>query len=169
MNVVRRLLIVAFVGFGLAWGDRASAHALGVEVKRHGETIQVDAYYDDGTPARSATVTIESDVSPSLLEGRTDADGRWVGPTPPPGKYRVNVNALDGHVARTTITILESATTVAPPKAQTAQRVSNSPSREEFTTFPWWKLAIGLGLCTIFSGLAWLRTRRKKSRTTRYS
>lgn len=162
MSGLRSFVIVIFVG--MAWASDAFGHAIGVEVKLLGNTIQVDAYYDDGTPARSAPVTIrETEDSPALLKGETDAAGRWVVAAPKPGKYLVMVNALDGHVARTSIKIAEPATTLEVAQGQFEESISDSPSREEFTTFPWWKLLAGLAFCAIVSGVAWFRTHQKRT------
>lgn len=137
--------------------DNASAHAIGVEVNRSSEAVAVEAYFDDDTPARSASVLVRDVATKSVIaEGRTDKDGRWSFPTPPPGRYEVMVDGGDGHLARTKITIEGDS-----PREGAPDRVSEGPDREEFTRFPWTNVLLGCGAFAAVGLIAWAARRRK--------
>ena len=124
----------------------ASAHAVGVEAKLRGNTVHVEVYYDDDTPAASASVVVEDETGKVVIEGTTDNKGEWDFPTPPAGKYRVKVDAGAGHGAKTTITIPPGSTLpIATPVD--AEIISTGPSRSIFTgPERWLMMALGLGL-----------------------
>lgn len=115
----------------------ARAHALGAECRLRGGRVEVEAYYDDDTPAGGATVRVLDEHKEEVASGRTDAQGRWTFPAPPPGQYAVVVDAGAGHRTTRTLTI---------PGGAAAGTVSDGPPRAEFTRFPWGGLGIGLGL-----------------------
>src|SRR5947209_14726965 len=76
---------------------RSAAHGLGAECKVNGSRVELEAYYDDNTPARDARVYVEDAEHQLLAAGRTDADGRWSFARPGAGAYRVIVDAGAGH------------------------------------------------------------------------
>jgi hypothetical protein len=65
-----RLSLLATAVF-LAFTSPALAHRLHVDVKPTGDRVRVEAYYDDGTPAQEARVTITRGDE-TVAEGRTD-------------------------------------------------------------------------------------------------
>jgi hypothetical protein len=85
----------------------AGAHALGADCTLVGQKVQVEAFYEDNTPARKARVTVLDEGKAVVAEGRTDAKGCWTFPTPRPGRYRVVVEAGEGHRATVTLTVPE--------------------------------------------------------------
>jgi hypothetical protein len=131
----------------------AHAHALGAEARLRGDRIEVEAYYSDNTPARDARVTVLDHAGRLAAAGRTDDQGRWQFPTPWPGPYTVTVDAGAGH--RKSVPVTVPAVLPAGPTGP----ISDGPSREEFTRFPWLRLTVGLA---IIAGLAvgWQALRR---------
>jgi hypothetical protein len=126
----------------------AFAHALGVDCTRRGDKVEVEAFYDDDSPAQQAKVHVVNARDEIVASGVTDAKGHWTFATPPPGKYEVRVDAGAGHRAKKTINVpgVESEVPVPqndppPPPAVT---VSEGPTRAEFTRFPWIQLLIGI-------------------------
>jgi hypothetical protein len=156
-----------------------SAHALGAECKIRGDKVEVEAYYDDDTPARDARVTVLDKQESVVAEGRTDDQGRWSFPTPKPGRYQVIVDAGGGHLTKLRMTVPDQGHSVGAAVSSSAEgcpccegspnlsgdeadTISDGPTREEFTRFPWSKAAIGLG---ILGGLALvLRLARRADR-----
>jgi hypothetical protein len=154
----RRLAAVAVVlAVWLATGRRAAAHALGAECKLVGDRVEVEAFYDDDTPAREARVSVRDGHKQAIAEGRTDSQGRWSFARPAAGTYEVVVEAGGGHRAQVQITIPEAdAGTPAAPET-----ISTGPTREEFTRFPWPKVALGLAAIGVFSLALWVVRRRR--------
>jgi hypothetical protein len=135
--------------------------------------VEVEAFFDDNTPAAGAAIAV---VDPArkmtIVEGKTDKEGRWSMPVPQPGRYRVVVNAGAGHLADRAMTIPTSGegAAVDSPAPEcpacccepTEAVVSEGPTRSEFTRFPWLKAGIGVGfLGTIGLGF-WLARGRGK-------
>ena len=143
----RSIPLVLLLGLTLA--PRASAHALGAECKLVGDRVALEAYYDDDSPADGARVRVEDGGKQVVTEGRTDARGGWSMPRPGPGRYTVVVDAGVGHRTQLAFTIPAPQSTstpdaVAPPEP--AVTISEDRTRQEFTAFPWLKLAIGLAV-----------------------
>ena len=139
------------------------AHGIGVEAKLKGKVVQVEAYFDDDTPAADAAVTVTEESGRVVAEGKTDAKGAWSFPIPPAGIYRVAVNAGDGHAAKISLRI--SAPDPQPPPAAADAIISDGPSRGEFTRFPWDKVGLGLGGIVGVSAGAWWWGRRRRNET----
>jgi hypothetical protein len=116
-----------------------SAHAINVECTRRGNKVELEAYYDDDTPAIKAKVLVLNAKVEVVLSGITDAKGRWRFTTPVAGKYEVRVDAGAGHRANTTIHIAEDSAS-----RETGETVSEGPTHAEFTGTPWLKVLIGL-------------------------
>jgi hypothetical protein len=74
----------------------ASAHDLKGEAKVSATQVKIVAGYDDDTPADGGKVVVTAADGAKVAEGVLDETGTWVMPAPPPGKYRVVVNAV-GH------------------------------------------------------------------------
>jgi nickel transport protein len=136
----------------LAAASPAAAHALGAECRLRDGRVEVEAYYDDDTPAPDAKVRVLDPQENTIVQGRTDAQGRWSFPTPRPGKYRVIVDAGAGHRATVPMTVPAS-------EDVTASLLSDGPSRQEFTRFPWLKAGLGLAVIGGFSLALWLSRR----------
>jgi nickel transport protein len=157
MATARVFLVLC--GLLLAAGP-VSAHALGAECKLAGDRVAVEAYYDDDTPARDARVSVLGPDKNALVEGRTDSEGRWSFARPRPGDYEVVVDAGGGHRVQVGLTIPAEATTAVP------QTISSGPTRAEFTTFPWSKVALGLAAIACM-GLGWWLARRPRPHSVR--
>lgn len=130
----------------------AAAHAIGLDVKPAGETVRVEAYYDDDTPARGAKVWVEDESKAVIVEGRTDEHGVWTFPKLAPGRYAVRVDAGDGHAAKRPLTVGDD------PSAS----LSDGPSRESFTGPRRWFLA-GVGVAAIAGLTLLLRLARRST------
>jgi len=123
---------------------RAGAHALGAECKLVGARVELEAYYDDDTPARQARIRVIGAGGTIVAEGKTDAAGNWSFARPAAGKYEVQIDAGAGHRKVVALSV---------PDDATAPRVSEGPAREEFTRSPWPRLLVGLLVIAAASGL----------------
>jgi hypothetical protein len=139
----------------------AHAHALYVECKLKGDTVVVEAFFSDNTPARDARVTVRNSGGGELAAGRTDDAGRWRFPAPAAGKYEVTCDLGDGHrkVAIVTIPTAAALKPITPPPEEIV--VSGGPTREELTRFPWLRLLLGVAAIGGLAVLLWLATRRR--------
>jgi hypothetical protein len=152
------------------------AHALGADCRLRGGRVEVEAFFDDDTPARNAQVSVVDADKETVAQGKTDGAGRWSFPLPAPGQYKVIVDAGAGH--RTTRLVMvpqpEASSPIPNKSAETnlskvdipegtseAPLISTGPSRQQFTRFPWLKVALGLGtitaLCLAFLLAKWLQ------------
>jgi hypothetical protein len=136
----------------------ARAHDLGAQAKLHAGQVTLEAYYDDDTAASEAKVRVTDRSGNAVQTGTTNDKGLWIFPAPPPGKYRVVVDAGGGHRASIELIIPEGTSTGAGepatiPPAEPKQTISSGPPREQFTQFPWLRLLMGL---SVVAGLAWL-------------
>ncbi len=142
----RTLTVAVALAAVLGGAPRAAAHALGAECRLQGGRVELEAYYDDDTPARAAKVRVEDGARRVVAEGKTDAEGRWSFAQPAPGRYRVLVDAGVGHRKEVDVTIPAAPGDPVATANQPPVTVSAEPTREEFTRFPWLKLGIGLGV-----------------------
>ena len=169
--MLRMALLVVGVVAAPGW---ASAHAVGVEAKWKGDRVSVETYYDDDTPAVAAKVRVVAEDGTAVAEGKTDDKGQWSFPTPPPGKYRIAIDAGAGHLAKTTLTIpprelapqplaAPSSTNESGPAVLPSEVVvTEGPTRDEMTgPQRWLKAAVGLGLIAALTALARLATRKR--------
>lgn len=144
-RLVPILIHALLIGFLLP--SAAEAHNIGIECKRKGDVIHVEAFYDDDTAGAKAKVEVLDASEKVVATGITDAKGFWTFPTPPPGKYEVRIDAGAGHRAKTSITV-PGAVGVAPAKQESSpsvsETISEGPPRTDFTSTPWLKVAIGL-------------------------
>jgi hypothetical protein len=143
-----RLTLLPFIvaAFTLAaCAGEASAHALRIRCSQQGDQIEVRAEFDDRKPAVNATVTVTG--GGQLAAGRTDRQGTWRFPKPPPGEYRVVVEAEEAHRAETTLHI-------------TAGGFVEEPA-EEYSSAPWLKILIGLVAILAFSAVLLVLTRQR--------
>jgi nickel transport protein len=140
----------------LAIPETADAHAIGAEAKLKGETVSVEAFYDDNTPAADAKINVTDQAGVAIGEGRTDAKGVWTFPAPPPGQYKIAVDAGAGHRTSVALTIPAAVATPGPPGDEPVT-VSEGPTRTEFTG-PMRLLWATIGLAIIGGG-TWVLTR----------
>jgi nickel transport protein len=151
----------------LAVAGTASAHALGADCTLRGGRVEVEAYFSDDTDARGATVRVLDGQGKALAEGHTDERGRWSFPAPPPGRYTVVVDAGAGHLARVRLNVPGPADGRAAPAATVPAdtvRLSEGPTREEFTRFPWPRVGLGVGLIAALGLAGWAVRQRWRRR-----
>lgn len=151
----------------LALPGIVAAHALGLEAKLREGRVHVEGYFDDDTAAAGARVWVEDALKKKVTEGVMDDRGRWSFPAPAPGRYRVVVDAGDGHRASAHVTIPGTPTAAEPGESKGAveempQVVTEGPTREEFTRVPWLRLGLGLGIIAGLAGAAWWGLRATK-------
>lgn len=142
----------------LSIAPAAPAHGLGAQCKLRGGRVELEAYYDDDTPAARARVRILDVEGQVAVEGFTDAEGKWSFPRPQPGRYRVVVDAGAGHRTEQNMTIPNQGD-VGLGAASTP--ISEGPSREQFTRFPLVNVLIGLIAILAFGLAAWIGLRQK--------
>ncbi len=141
------------------------AHALDATCRLRDGKVQVDAFFDDDTPAINALVRVVNAEKNAVAEGKTDGEGRWRFEVPPSGTYQVTVDAGAGHRKTFVIVIGRNGGGVtltresAPGSATPGAASSGGISREEFTAFPWLKVLIGVGTIAVLSA-AFLLVRR---------
>lgn len=129
------------------------AHNLGAECKIRGDRLELEAYFDDDTPARNARVMLKDSSDHPIAEGKTDHEGRCSFPAPTAGKYEVIVDAGDGHRHQQWITVPAGGVSIA----------GDSPPREEFTRTPWLKIAMGLAFIALATGGLYVCFRRARA------
>jgi nickel transport protein len=97
---VFRVFVLATVAMGgvLLAPAIASAHDMRADVTVADE-VKVVAYFDDDTPAQSATVSVVDANGNEILTGKADERGVWTFAKPAPGQYMLTAKCL-GHVAK---------------------------------------------------------------------
>ena len=136
----------------------AWAHALGAECILRGDRVHVEAYFENDTPAQQALVRVLDSEEQEVAKGHTDTKGLWSSAAPPPGRYQVIIDAGAGHRVVHTMTIPRRVGTGQTAETSSAQ-VSETPTREEFTSFPWLKILLGVGTIAALAA-AFLLSRR---------
>lgn len=94
----------------------AFAHKL-IVVPKVAETVRVEVYYEDKTPAEDAKVTIKDEGGTVVSESVTDENGVCVLPRPKPGTYTLIANDGAGHRTRVPLDIPNETATVDPQEA----------------------------------------------------
>lgn len=112
------------------------AHALGATWTVRDGRLHVEAFYDDDSPAARAKVVLLDERGKELAGGTTDDKGLWQTSAPPPGSYKLRVDAGDGHLTESRVNLKESAP-------------AQGPARAELTRYPWLKIMLGLGVIGI--------------------
>jgi len=140
-GVFRRAFILAASAL-LLIAPPACAHDLRLVSKIDGDQLRIEAFFDDNSPARDATVRVVDMEGRIIAEGKVDERGICNLPVPPQGHYTARVTCL-GHSASRSINVF---TGEPPPEPE--------PTRAELTRTPWLRVGIGLGviaaLCVIF-------------------
>jgi hypothetical protein len=75
----------------------ATAHVLSVDHKTVGDKLEIVASFNNDLPADDAAVEVRTFDGALVAEGKTDANGKWVGSLPPPGRYTLTVRAFGDH------------------------------------------------------------------------
>ena len=147
-----RRAVLAILAFLVA--SPAMAHGLNVSLEpgTPGVPISVVAYFDDDTPAPAAKVVVTENDGTPVAEGTTDERGRWAFGRPAPGHYRIVVDAGNGHRRHANLTI---------PADAAASAGIDTPSRADFTRFPWLRVGGGVGFLGLVAGGAWFVRRRR--------
>jgi nickel transport protein len=156
----RTALLAAAVLFAAA--GPAAAHALYAEAKLRGETVTVEVFYSDDTPARGAAVTVRDKSGQEVAAGRTDDEGKWSFARPAAGKYEVTADAGDGHRKAVSITIPSDAVLRTHTPTPDEVVVTGGPTREELTRFPWLRAALGVAAIGGLALLLWLANRGRR-------
>jgi len=139
----------------------AAAHGVLADCRLKGGQLEVEAYFDDDTPAGQVQVKVVDARKKTIADGLTDAKGLWSCPRPAAGAYEVVVNAGSGH--RKTVAITVPASELPPTPMRAEPPISNEPSRAEATRFPWERLGLGLLLIAAVSTIALLVTRSRRA------
>ena len=165
------MLVVLLTGLLPA---KVSAHAVGVDCTLRLGKLEIEVFYDDDSPAQKAKVQLVNAREEIVASAVTDERGRCVLRKPIPGKYEVRVDAGAGHRAKKKIdvpasTLYEAGIGVAldvslhaadaPPSAEEIKTI-DSPTRAEFTRWPWEKALIGFVLIAGLSGAFLLGSRK---------
>ncbi len=150
--------LFATMGWLLAFAAGADAHAIDVQVRIEEAGVVVEAYYDDDAPAIEAKAIIFDEDGRAVAEGRTNSQGVWRPGRLPPGRYRVTVDAGDGHLAKRRFTV--------PAATDDAAIVSDGPTRAETTGARRWLLT-AFGLAAIAAGTMALRYFSRRRSATR--
>jgi hypothetical protein len=103
--------------------------------------LLVTASFDDGTPARDAKVSVVNADDGPISTGRTNVEGEWTCVAPPPGTYRVLVDAGAGHRARVRLTVPE-------PDGKTQDSAAHTSTNAYVFTWSRWVDA-GVGIVII--------------------
>jgi hypothetical protein len=107
MNRLLMLICVAIV----AWPGTAAAHDLRTKVNAETETVRVEAWFDDGTPAAEAKVRVTNGQGELIASGQTDERGFWSFPRPGLGTYLI-VTEEAGHRDTVRLELTAGETTV---------------------------------------------------------
>jgi hypothetical protein len=130
----------------------ARAHELSATARLERGRVFVEAYFDDNTAPRDAQITVSDSAGHVVAEGRTDNHGKWSFAAPPPGDYRLRVDAGGGHKRIISLTIPGEGSGV----------VSHSSPRDEFTRTRW--LGLGIGILLISGFVIAVKLWRKRTR-----
>ncbi len=96
-----RLLVLATAAVGgvLLLPAYASAHGMAASVEVRADSIYVLAYFDDDSPADSATVSVTDATGKEVATGTTNDRGEWTFPLLVPGNYILTATCI-GHAAK---------------------------------------------------------------------
>jgi hypothetical protein len=145
----------AIVAVAISIPAAARAHAVGAECRLEASHLRVEAFFDDDTPAREARIRLLDGNGTLVAEASTDERGVAILPRPSAGKYQVTVDAEAGHRTNVRVTVPEET-----GNSGTPERVSQGPTREQFTRPLWLQLGLGVGALLVFALVFWLVGRR---------
>ena len=155
--MARALLVVAIL---LLSSLAAQAHASGAGASCAVSAFEVEAYFSDNTAAQGAKVVVYDGTKAVVVEGKTDAEGRWNFARPTAGVYEVVVDAGAGHRATVSLTVPESPATAG---------ATSGPNRAEFTRTPWGPIVAGLAFIGFPAAVLYFWLRKARSATERKS
>jgi hypothetical protein len=160
---MRRFLLSALLAIGMSAfsPNLAAAHALLVDCNLRNGKVEVEAFYDDDTPAPKARVKVVNAEGQVVAGGETDQKGRLSFAMPAPGKYVVVVNAGAGHRKEKTIEVPARPDESMAPKNEAT--IGDGPKRDDLTRIPWLKIAIGLVIIGGLSGAFLLASMMRKN------
>ncbi len=136
------------------------AHNLDMDCRQINQRLEVEAFFDDDTPAREAIVKLLDERNELVVTAKTDAKGKCSFAFVNPGNYELEVDAGAGHRKRRPVRIVG---TLPPPeegKSPVATAVGGV-RREDATGFPWVRAALGCGVIALVGGAWWLSRRKK--------
>ncbi len=162
-----RILALILAMAGLIFIARAAlAHKILVDclVKEEG-TVQIEAFFPDGSPAKKVKVEVFRSDGSLFIEGKTDTEGRFfLHPGRPLGPWRVVVTGTMGHAAETQFELTgEVKEKEGPEKAAVSKPEAKRLAHKEAT--PWFKIIAGLGFIFGLSSFIFilkLRSERKR-------
>jgi nickel transport protein len=181
MRNLFRAAALAAVSLIVIGARPALAHKLGAECKLNGGRVELEAFYDDDTPARNARVAVIDEGKNNIAEGRTDDKGVWSFEAPKPGTYQVTVDAGAGHRTRVKFTVPAEKSAAPPPgsgspgtasptgekppaqQAPGPQTISEGPTRAETTRFPLARVGLGLGIIAALGLVLWFVLHRGRA------
>jgi len=112
------LLVYALLlttGLVLAVCPSAPAHKVHVFAYTEGDTVRVEGYFSDGSPARGGTLTVLDADGETLLQGSPDEEGRFSFSRPPAHEaVTIVLDAGMGHRGTYRLQLVESDT---PPES----------------------------------------------------
>ena len=160
---MRRFFLSALLAIGTSafLPNLAAAHALLVDCNMRNGKVEVEAFYDDDTPAPKARVKVINADEQMVAGGVTDQNGSWSFAMPAPGKYVVVVDAGAGHRKEKSIEVPARPDESVPPNDETP--IGDGPKRDELTRIPWLKIAIGLVIIGGLSGAFLLASIMRKN------
>lgn len=75
----------------------ASAHKVNLFAYVEGGTVYTESYFPDGRPVTGGTVTVTDQAGNQLVEGQTDAEGKYSFPIPAMTDLQIRLQASMGH------------------------------------------------------------------------
>lgn len=80
--------------------QQVHAHLLKVFASHVGQDIEGRVYFRGGAPASNAQITLRTDDQQIVSQLTSDQDGRFHHTLAQPGRYTIEADTQDGHVAR---------------------------------------------------------------------
>lgn len=95
----RSIMGTAFVCCLVLLSMFGTAHAHKVNVFAYAEngTVYTESYFPDGKPVVGGTLEVYDEAKTKLLEGKTDAEGKFSFAIPKKGDLTIVINASMGH------------------------------------------------------------------------
>lgn len=122
----------------IAMGSVGRGHLVLGELTLHGDIVRLAAFFEDDLPANNAKVRVVDNQGAVVVEGVTDAEkGLFEFPAPPAGKYRILLDAGQGH--RTTLDLELN-------EVDGRRHLGPAATRQSQTAYPYLKVVLGLGL-----------------------
>lgn len=91
------LTVLACCTILLIMAGSAHAHKVNVFAYAENGTIYTESYFPDGKPVVDGTIEVYGEAKTKLLEGKTDAEGKFSFPIPKKEDIIIVINASMGH------------------------------------------------------------------------